>query len=139
MLKSGSDVLRHAEAAFDEARLIGQALIGSVALGLTPAGGTAICSEIVSALTERAPDISITFRDLRPAEAEQELRRRELDVVVSRTPPASDVVDSAALGASPAALVVAAGHRLASRETGSRARARRRAAAGVEPPWAFLH
>lgn len=86
LLRSGREVLASADAAFHEARALGRGLTGTVRIGLTPAIGLAVRAQVAATIIDGAPDLWISFREVRPAEAGELLRRREVDVALSRTP-----------------------------------------------------
>lgn len=113
LLVSGREVLAAAEAAFAEAIALGRGLSGTVRIGLTQSVGLAVRAQIASVISDGAPDLAVAFREVRPAEAEDLLRRRELDVAIARARPSAVDLDHAELPATPAALFVPAGHRLA--------------------------
>lgn len=115
LLRSGVPALQQLDAAFAEAVARGNARAGTLRVGVTPAVGTAAHPRIAAALTTSAPSLQVTFRELRPPEADELLRRRELDLVVSRIGPTSDAFDHAELAPSPAVAIVTAAHRLAGR------------------------
>jgi DNA-binding transcriptional LysR family regulator len=115
LLRFGSDALQRVDAAFAEASAHGQALTGTLHIGVTPAVGTAAHPRIAAALTTDAPKLQVVFHELRPPEAGELLRRRELDIVVSRIGSPSRALGHAELAPSPAIAIVAPGHRLAGR------------------------
>jgi DNA-binding transcriptional LysR family regulator len=113
LLASGRDVLRAADAAFEEARAIAGGLTGTVRVGVSPAIGPVVRAEVVGVLREDAPEVSVAFHELRPRDVAPSLRDRVVDLVLARVAPPASEVDSAALRPTPAMLVVPAGHRLA--------------------------
>lgn len=115
LLRSGSAALKHLDAAFAEAAALGRGLAGTVRVAVTPAVGAAAHPNIAAALTTGAPDLRVTFQEVRPPAAADLLRRRELELVVSRVGPTSDEFGHAELTPSPAIALVARGHRLAAR------------------------
>lgn len=115
LLASGREVLAAADAAFSEAIALGRGLRGTVRVGLTPSVGLGVRARIASAITNEAPDVAVDFREIRPTEARDLLRRRELDVALARWRPAAGDLAHVELPPTPAALFVPAGHRLAGR------------------------
>ena len=113
LLRSGRGALAAAAAAFEDARTVGRGLSGRVRVGVTPAIGPATRDEVAHVLREGAPDVSVAFHEVRPAELGQELRLRAVDLVLARTHPGSTGIDGASLRPSPVELLVPAGHRLA--------------------------
>lgn len=113
LLGSGRGVLAAADAAFAEARTIDHGLTGTVRVGLTPAIGSRVRAEVVQVLRDGAPDVSVSFHEVRPGAMAQALRERTVDVALARIPPPGADVDSAALRPTPAMLVVPAAHRFA--------------------------
>lgn len=113
LLADGRAVLDAADAAFARARDQGRGLAGSVAVGTTPAVGTAVLDRMALRLRAGAPGLSIAVRDVRPGEIAEALRDRRVDVVLARSAPGDEGLEVAALAPTPAALVVPAGHRLA--------------------------
>jgi DNA-binding transcriptional LysR family regulator len=113
LLADGRAVLDAADAAFARARDHGRGLTGSVAVGTTPAVGTAVLDRMALRLREDAPGLSIAVRDVRPGEIAEALRGRRVDVVLARSAPDGAGLTVATLAPTPAVLVVPAGHRLA--------------------------
>jgi DNA-binding transcriptional LysR family regulator len=113
LLESGRAALTAADAAFDRARAVGRGLAGTVRIGATPAIGPGTREQVVRALRDDAPELSLSFREVRPDEVAQLLRDRVVDLVLARTSRDAPDVDSAALRPSPVELLVPAGHRLA--------------------------
>jgi DNA-binding transcriptional LysR family regulator len=113
LLESGREALVSADAAFDRARNVGRGLAGTVRVGVTPAVGADIRDEVVRALLDDAPDLSVSFHEVRPGEVLGRLRDHAVDLVLARTEPDAPGVDSAALRPSPVELFVPRGHRLA--------------------------
>jgi DNA-binding transcriptional LysR family regulator len=117
LLESGREALTAADAAFDRVRALGRGLTGSVRVGVTPAIGPAAREEVARVLRDDAPELSVSFRELRPREVERQLRDRTVDLVLARTGADTPSVDSASLRPSPVELFVPAGHRLANATT----------------------
>jgi len=113
LLAAGREVLTAADAAFDRARSVGHGIAGTVRLGVSPAVGPAAREEVSRVLREGAPDLSVSFHELRPVEVAQRLRDRAVDLVLARTAPDVPDVDSASLRPSDVVLAVLAGHHLA--------------------------
>jgi DNA-binding transcriptional LysR family regulator len=113
LLASGRDVLAAADAAFEQARTVAHGLTGTVRVGVTPAIGQVVRGEVVAALREDAPEVSIAFHEVRPGDVAPLLRDRDVDLVLARAAPRGAEVESAALRPTPAVLVVPCGHRLA--------------------------
>jgi hypothetical protein len=100
-------------AAFARAEAIGRGQAGTVRVGFTPAIGPATREEAARVLRDGAPELSVSFREVRPGQVPELLRDREVDVVLARTSRGAPDVDSAALRPSAVELFVPAGHRLA--------------------------
>jgi DNA-binding transcriptional LysR family regulator len=113
LLRSGAAALAQVDAAFVDAAALGQAQTGTVRVGITPAVGTAAHPRIAAALTDGAPRLQVTFREMRPAEATAALRAGDLDLVISRVGPTPDEFGHAQLPSSPAVALVRPEHRLA--------------------------
>jgi DNA-binding transcriptional LysR family regulator len=117
LLEAGREALAAADAAFDLAQAVGRGLAGTVQVGVTPAVGPATRDEVGRVLRDGAPELSVSFREVRPGEVRQVLRDRTVDLVLARTSRDPPDVDSASLRPSPVELFVPAGHRLASAAT----------------------
>ena len=113
LLDSGRAALVAADAAFEQARDVGRGLSGSVRVGMTPAVGSHVRDLVTRVLLEDAPDLSISFHEVRPGEIARRLRDHAVDFVLSRTERDAPEVDSAALPPSPMELHVPRDHRLA--------------------------
>jgi len=113
LLASGREALVGVDAALAEARAIGRGLAGTVRVGVTPAVGSLVRSEVARALRDGAEETSVSFLQIRPDQTGSLLRDRALDVAVVRTWPGLPDIDSAALRPTRAVLHVPAGHRLA--------------------------
>ena len=116
LLDSGRPVLVAAEAAFERARSIGRGLSGSVRVGITPAVGAQVRDEVTRVLLDGAPDLLVSFHEVRPGEVARRLRDHAVDLVLARTERDARGVESAALPPSPVELHVPRGHRLAGAE-----------------------
>jgi DNA-binding transcriptional LysR family regulator len=112
LLESGREVLLAADAAFERARSVGRGLEGTVRVGISPAIAPAEQDEVGRVLRDGAPELSISFHEVRPGEIAQQLRERRLELVLARTAPDTPEVDSAALRPTPVELLVPTGHRL---------------------------
>jgi DNA-binding transcriptional LysR family regulator len=117
LLDSAREALAAAAAGFARARAVGHGLAGTVRVGVTPAIGPATREEAAQVLREDAPELSVSFHEVRPGEVPQRLRDRTVDLVLARTSRDTPDVDSAALRPSPVELFVPAGHRLADATT----------------------
>jgi DNA-binding transcriptional LysR family regulator len=113
LLKSGHEALASADAAFARTRNVGRGLAGTVRVGITPAVGAEVRDEVARALLDDAPDLSVSFHQVRPDEVPSKLRDQHVDLVLARTERDAPGVDSAALRPSPVELLVPKGHRLA--------------------------
>lgn len=113
LLEPGRRVLRDADAAFERAREVGSGHSGSVRIGASPAVGPATLQEVIDSLLAGAPDLSVSVRDVRPADMGRMLQDREVDFVVTRTARDAAGLDSAALRPTPVELALPEGHRLA--------------------------
>jgi DNA-binding transcriptional LysR family regulator len=113
LLESGRDALVSADAAFERARQVGRGLSGTVRVGITPAVGADVREEIAQTLLDGAPDLSVSFHEIRPGEVSPKLREHAVDVVLARTDRGAPDVDSAPLRPSRVELFVPHGHRLA--------------------------
>ncbi len=112
LLGAGRDALASADAAFALAQEVGGGLTGTVRVGVSPAVGVADREELVRVLRDGAPDLSVSIREVRPAEMGPLLRARELDLVLARSAGRDETLDSAPLRPTPVILCVPAGHRL---------------------------
>jgi DNA-binding transcriptional LysR family regulator len=113
LLDSGRDAVVSADAAFEHARKVGRGVSGTVRIGITPAVGARVRNEVARALLDDAPDLLVSFHEVRPGEVPGKLRDHVVDVVLARTERGARGVDSAALRPSPVELLVPHGHRLA--------------------------
>lgn len=114
LLASGREALRAADAAFEVARQVGGAQSGTVRVGISPAIGPAEREEIVRALRDGAPDLSVSLLELRPATTQHALRAGEVDLVVARVSGVGDdTIDHAPLRDTALALYVPEDHALA--------------------------
>lgn len=113
LLDSGREALAAVDAALDQARAVGRGLAGTIRVGVTPAVGGRVRADLAHVLRDGAPDTSVSFVEVRPAQVAALLRDRDLDLAVVRTSPDRPELDSAALRPTPAELHVPTGHRLA--------------------------
>lgn len=113
LLETGRRVLAAADAAFDGAQAVGRGIDGTLHIGCTPAVGPGTRREIRRLLHDKAPKLSIAFREIRPHEVDRVLLDREAGFVLARTHRAHPDLDMLELDATPAWLCVPAGHRLA--------------------------
>ena len=112
LLDGATRAIDAADAAFARAREVGRGTGGTVRVGATPAVSAGEREAIVRALRADAPELSVSFHDLRPREVRDALRSGDVEVVVARTAAAADGLASAPLRPTPAELRVPAGHRL---------------------------
>ncbi|HEV2774893.1 MAG TPA: LysR substrate-binding domain-containing protein, partial [Solirubrobacteraceae bacterium] len=77
--------------------------------------GSLVRADVANVLRDGAPNVSVSFHEIRPGEVSQLLRERVVDLALARVAPAGGEVDSAALRPTPALLVVPAAHRFAGR------------------------
>jgi DNA-binding transcriptional LysR family regulator len=117
LLESAREALAAADAGFARARAVGHGLAGTARVGATPAIGPATREEVAQVLRNDAPELSVSFHEVRPDEVPQLLRDRTVDLVLARTSRDAPDVDSASLRPSPVELFVPAGHRLANAKT----------------------
>jgi DNA-binding transcriptional LysR family regulator len=117
LLEAGRDVLVSADAAFNRARTVGRGLAGTVRIGITPAVGADVRDEVARALRGNAPDVLVSFHELRPGEVPGKLRDHVVDLVLARTERGAPGIDSASLRPSRVELLVPHGHRLAGATT----------------------
>lgn len=113
LLSSGRRALAGVDAALAEAQAIGRGLAGTVRVGVTPAVGSRVRSEVARVLRHGAKETSVSLLEIRPDQIGPLLRDRALDLALVRTSPGLPEIDSAALRPTPAVLHVPAGHRLA--------------------------
>ncbi|CAA9526299.1 MAG: hypothetical protein AVDCRST_MAG67-3703 [uncultured Solirubrobacteraceae bacterium] len=113
LLESGREALAAADSAFESVQRIGQAVTGTVRIGVSPAVGVAIRKQAVDVLRAGAPELSVSFHEVRPAAVAPMLRSGSVDFVLARTAPSAPDIDSTALRPTPVELLVPAGHRLA--------------------------
>ena len=76
LLGAGRDALASADAAFALAQEVGGGLTGTVRVGVSPAVGVADREELVRVLRDGAPGLSVSIREVRPAEMGPLLRAR---------------------------------------------------------------
>ena len=87
LLGMGREALRATDTAFEHARLVGHGQAGAIQIGVSPAIGPTERAQVVRALRDDAGDLEICLRDLRPEQAVQALRNRELEFVSLVTHP----------------------------------------------------
>lgn len=112
LLDSGREVLRAADTAFARVQEVGGGLSGSIDIGVSPAVGPGALQEVIEALRQDAPDLTLSVRDVRPGEVRQVLLDRGVDLVLMRTVRASTGLESAPLPPTPAVLALPVDHRL---------------------------
>jgi DNA-binding transcriptional LysR family regulator len=112
LLASGREVLAAADHAFEGARELGRGLAGTIRVGVSPAIGPAVRTEVVHVLRHGA-DVSVALLEVRPRDVVRALSDRRVEFVLARTAPDAPEIDSAALRPSPAVLFVPREHRLA--------------------------
>ncbi len=115
LLRDGREALKTAEEAFERARLVGHGMAGTIQIGVSPAVGPTERAALVRALRSDAPDLVVSLRDLRPEHAAEELHNREVELVLARTAPTTNEVQSVPLAPTKAHLYIPANHRLAAR------------------------
>jgi DNA-binding transcriptional LysR family regulator len=115
LLAGGPGALAAVDEAFERARRVGRGVDGTIRVGITPALGGTEREEVVRALRDDAPDVSVLLLEVWPDGAAAALRRRDVELVVTRTAPADPELGRAALEPTRARLYVAADHRLAGR------------------------
>lgn len=113
LLAAGPELLAAADAAFARAAEVGRGLTGTARVGVSPAISVRERAEVIAALRDEAPELSVSLRDVRPAQVRRQLRAGELDVVVARTAPPGRGLEQAPLRPTPTVLAVPDGHRLA--------------------------
>jgi DNA-binding transcriptional LysR family regulator len=114
LLADAGPILEAADAAFERARAHGRGVSGTITVGATPALGSALLRDIARRLREDAPDLSVSFREVRPQETAAMLGERRADVVLARTARRAPGVEVVDLAPTAAALAVPEHHRLAS-------------------------
>lgn len=119
LLDEAERLLAEVDIALDRVREAGRGRAGLLRVSATPAIGDAELTTMVAALRRDAPDVAVSIDRIRPRRVAAELVRDEVDIVVGRSLAPTPEVETRALGATPAALAVPAGHRLASRATAS--------------------
>lgn len=113
LLESGRAVVAGADDAFARAQTVGRGLAGTVFVGVSPSIALPERHEVARILRHGAPDLSVSFHEVRPSEIAAVLRDRSVDLVLVRTFAGAPGVESAALRPTPVELVAAPGHRLA--------------------------
>jgi DNA-binding transcriptional LysR family regulator len=94
---------------------VGRGRAGLIRIAATPAIGDGELAEMVAAMRRDAPDVAVSIDRIRPRRVAPELVRDEVDVVVGRSLAPAPEIETRELGATPAALAVPMGHRLATR------------------------
>ena len=113
LLESGRAALAAVDDAFGRTQEVGRGLAGRVRVGVSPAVGQAALDDVARALRDGAPELSVSFMEVRPGEVTSRLRESAVDLVLARGVPADDDVDSAELRPTALVLLVPEGHRLA--------------------------
>lgn len=113
LLERGRAVLIAADDAFARAQTVGRGLAGTVYVGVSPSISPPERHEIARILRDGAPDLSVSFHELRPSGVTEALRDRSVDFALTRTFGGAPDVEQAELRPSPAELVAPPGHRLA--------------------------
>jgi DNA-binding transcriptional LysR family regulator len=116
LLDGAVRALDAADAAFARAREVGRGASGTVRVGVSPAVGAPEREEVARALREGAPELSVSFHDVRPGQIRSALRSGEVEVVVARMAAPGEGVAATPLRPTPAELRVPAGHRLSGRD-----------------------
>jgi DNA-binding transcriptional LysR family regulator len=117
LLDEGRRALRQADVAFDAARAVGTGHVGTVRVGATPPVGITDRADVVDALRRDQPELSVSFRDLRPGDLRESLNAREVDFVLTRVSGTQDDrLHHAELRPTPMTLCVPASHPLANRD-----------------------
>jgi len=116
LLKDAREVIRHAEAAFAHARAVGTGRLGTVTVGLTPAIGPSDRADLIKALRDDQPELSIALRDVRPGDLHLSLRNHTVDFVLTRSRRNNDpAIHQAELRPTPVEIYVPEGHPLTRR------------------------
>lgn len=113
LLESGQRVLAAADDAFTRAQTVGQGLAGTVYVGVSPSIALPERHEVARILRDGAPELSVSFHEIRPSEIAAALRDRTLDFVLSRTFRGVADVEQAELRPTPVELVAPPEHPLA--------------------------
>jgi DNA-binding transcriptional LysR family regulator len=112
---------RALEALLDRAReetcLHSMGVQGPLAIGITPVAGAGLVPQALGLLTQETPSVSVSVTEGLDDELLEQLRARELDLVVSRLRPGLDRLETEPLLASDWALIVNPAHPLAKRES----------------------
>lgn len=117
LLEPSRETLRQLEAALDSARAVGQGLLGTLRIAVTPSIGYEDTTDIAQAVRSQAKDVMVSFREVRPRDLRQALRERSADIALARTVGTDDPsLHQAHLRPTPASIFVASDHRLAGRE-----------------------
>jgi DNA-binding transcriptional LysR family regulator len=116
LLDGATRALDAADAAFARAREVGSGTSGTVRVGVSPAVGPGEREEAAHALRAGAPGLSVSFRDVRPAEVHAALRSGEVELVLARTAVEAEGIGTSPLRPTPAVLLAPASHELSRRQ-----------------------
>lgn len=113
LLDAGRRVLTAADDAFARAQTVGRGLAGTVYVGVSPSIALPERHEVARVLRDGAPDLSVSFHEIRPSEAAAALHDRSLDLTLMRTFAGAPGIEQAELRGTPVELVAPPGHPLA--------------------------
>jgi DNA-binding transcriptional LysR family regulator len=113
LLARGREALRGADDAFEHARQVGRGRSGTIVVATSPVLGDGVRADVVRALREDAPELTVLLSEARPAQLSELLRSRQVECAVVRTWAGGPEVDSAPLRPTPAELCVPDDHPLA--------------------------
>jgi LysR family transcriptional regulator, regulator of abg operon len=99
----------------DETHLHSLGVEGPLAIGITPVTGAGLVPQALAMLGKETPSVAVAVTEGLDDELVEQLRARELDIVVSRLPPGVEEVESEPLMMSDWALIVNPRHPLAGR------------------------
>lgn len=116
LLDSGRSVISAADDAFARAQTVGRGLAGTVYVGVSPSIALPERHEVARVLRDGAPELSVSFHEVRPSEAAAALRDRSLDLVLTRTFRGAPEIEEAPLRPTPVEVVAPPGHPLARTE-----------------------
>ena len=117
LLEPARQTLRQLEAALETVRAVGEGLVGTLRIAVTPSIGYEDTSDIARAVRSQAEDVDITFREVGPDDMRQALREGSVDIALARTVGTEDPsLHRAELRPTPASVFVASSHRLAGRD-----------------------
>jgi DNA-binding transcriptional LysR family regulator len=119
LLEEAERLLADVDVALDRVREAGRGRAGLLRVAATPAIADGELAAMVAAMRCDAPDVAVSIDRIRPRRVTPELVRDEVDVVVGRSLAPAPEIETRELGATPAALAVPAGHRLAARGVAS--------------------